>query len=85
MSDQEFAIFKKEEFEMAAQMGVLDDILDQLEMTESGEQNYTFILCLGVALECTEDVSYIHLKSRIFKLDKKTSTMIWNYCLENSK
>ena len=83
MPDQEFAMFKKDEFEMAAQMGVLDDILDQLEVTESGEQNYTFILCPGVALECTGDVSYIHFKSGIFKLDKETSTMIWNYCLEN--
>lgn len=84
MSNETFARLKKDELEMAAEIGVIDDILDQLNLkVEKVHEAYSFILSQDVVLECTSDFACITFEKSTLRLNKVAQKKIYDYCLEN--
>mgnify|MGYP004509619135 CR=1 FL=1 len=83
MDNKTYALFKKDELEMATEIEVIDDILDQLKMTvEVPLKLYSFLLSPGVVLECAKEFACILTEGISIKLNNTTQNVIFNYCLE---
>lgn len=79
MTKQEYANIKADEFNLLASMGVLDDVLDQLDASYTTKKCISFKIDNEIKLECVDNNSYIMVDSNIITLETNTNIYIQNY------
>lgn len=80
MTKQEYGNIRAKEFDLLASMGVLDDALEQLDVSFKTKGGLVFKIDDGIVLECINTNSYIVVDNKkIISLEPDTQKYIYNY------